>query len=256
MTRSTQKQDERSTLLKLMSAIHIQLESCPMEGEAPDFMIQISGRTVGVEVTMYQSGKTVVGVAKRAVEAEWEELETSSRIFQNEHVELTGIYILFRFTDTIPPRRERAKFFCEILEFVRLKGHRIGNEYADFWPHEFTSPLMTKYLKAIVLRRCERSEWDSNITAGFIDCPADTISRIVAEKSSKSYRPADELWLVIQRSHRPSETVLPINGVSDLDASSNLQKNLMASPFSRVYAFTAMGLFHWGRNSGKWRPAD
>jgi hypothetical protein len=255
MTRPTQKQDEQRTLLELMAAIGVQLESCPMEGEVPDFMIQISDRTVGIEVTMYQSKRTVAGIQKRVVEAEWEELERSSQTFQNENSELAGIYILFRFKDGVPSRRERADFFCEILEFVRSNGCRIGDEWADFWCYELTSPLMIKYLKAIVLRRGERSEWDSNITAGFIDRPADTISRIVAEKSTRNYRPADELWLVIQRSHRPSEMVLPISGVSELDASLDLQRNLTASPFSKVYAFTAMGLFLWDRNGGAWLPA-
>jgi hypothetical protein len=256
MTRSIQKENERGTLAELVAATGVQLESCPMEGEAPDFTIQISGRTIGVEVTIYQSGKTIAGIQKRAVEAEWEELEVSSRQFQNENIELAGIYILFRFKDSVPPRRDRDTFFCEILEFVRENEHGIGDEWADFWQYQLTSPLMIKYLKAIVLRRSGRSEWDSNITAGFIDRPAATISRIVAEKSSRNYRSSDELWLVIQRSHRPSEMVLPISGVSELNASLDLQRNLTVSLFSRVYAFTAMGLFLWNRDSGGWATAS
>ena len=149
MTRSTQKQDERGTLDELVAATGVQLESCPMEGEVPDFIIQISGRTVGIEVTMYQSRKSVAGIQKRAIEAEWEELERSSRTFQNENIELAGIYILFRFKDSVPPRRERADFFCEILDFVRSNGCGIGGEWADFWCYELTSPLMIKYLKAV-----------------------------------------------------------------------------------------------------------
>ncbi|MGA7710314.1 MAG: hypothetical protein WCA81_00310 [Rhizomicrobium sp.] len=148
MTRPTQKQDERDTLIELMATIGVQLESCPMEGEVPDFMIQISSRTVGIEVTTYQSRKTVAGIQKRAIEAEWEELERSSQAFQNENVELTGIYILFRFKNSVPPRRERAEFFCEILDFVRKNGRRIGDEWAEFWLYDLTSPLMLKYLDA------------------------------------------------------------------------------------------------------------
>ena len=156
MTRSIQKQNERGTLAELVAATGVQLESCPMEGEAPDFTIQISGRTIGVEVTMYQSGKTIAGIQKRAVEAEWEELEVSSRQFQNENIELAGIYILFKFKDSVPPRRDRDTFFCEILEFVRENEHGIVDEWADFWQYQLTSPLMIKYLKAIVLRRSGR----------------------------------------------------------------------------------------------------
>ncbi len=217
-------------------------------------MIQLSGQTVGVEVTTYQSGKIVAGIPKRAVEAAWEELEISSRTFQKENVELAGMYILFRFQDIVPSKRERAAFFCEILDFVRKNGIGIGDDWASFWRHELASPLMIKYLKDIVLKRGERSEWVSNITAGFVDRPADTISRIVVDKSKGKYRPTDELWLVIQRSHRPSEMILPISGVSEFDASLDLQRNLMASPFSKVYTFTAMGLFQWHRNGGRWLP--
>jgi hypothetical protein len=252
MTRPIQKQYERETLIKLLSTIQVQLDSQPLEGETPDFMIPMSGRTIGVEVTMYQSGRTVAGLPKRAIEAEWEEFETSSQIFQRENTELTNVYILFRFKDAIPPRRERDVFFREVLEFVRGTGCRIGNEYVDFWRGEITSSLMSKYLKDIVLRRCERGQWDSNMTAGFIAVPAETISRIVTEKSAKQYRPADELWLVIEGSHRPSEMILAIRGVSELNASPDLLENLTASPFSRVYAFTAMGLFRWDRNGAKW----
>jgi len=78
------------------------------------------------------------------------------------------------------------------------------------------------------------------------------ISRIIVEKSEKQYRLTDELWLVVQGSQRPSETILAINGVSEFNARPDLQEILAASPFSRVYIFTAMGLFQWGPDGGKW----
>ncbi len=115
MTRATQKQGECAVLRELLLAIGVQLEGCPPDGEAPDFIIPICGRAVGVEVTMYQSGKAVAGFRKRAVEAEWESLEKSSRTFQTENADLKGIYILFRFNDTVPPEHEHAKFFDEVL---------------------------------------------------------------------------------------------------------------------------------------------
>ena len=238
--------------MNLLRVIGVKLESRPEDGEAPDATFRMSGRTIGVEVTMCQSGMTVAGLPKRAIEAEWEEFEEASYVFQREHTELTSVYILFRFKGAVPPGRERDTFFSEVLEFVRSTGHRVGNEYADFWRGEITSPLMNKYLKDIVVRRCERGEWDSNMTAGFIVAPAETISRIVAEKSAKHYRPTDELWLVIERSHRPSEMLLATNGASELNASPGLQESLAASLFSTVYAFTAMGLLQWHRSNGKW----
>jgi hypothetical protein len=256
MTRPTQKQEERHTLLELLYAIHVRLDHSPEPGEAPDFTFGMSGRTIGLEITMYESGEIVAGTPKRAIEARWEGFEISSQIFQKEYPELHGIYILFRFKDRIPAVREREMFFCEVLQFVRRVEHSVADEYAHFWRHEITLALMSKYLKDIVLRQCGRSESDSNTTAGFIAAPSGSISRTVAEKSKKEYRPADELWLAIQRSHRPSETILAGNDVFELNANADLQNSLTVSPFSRVYVFTAMGLFQWDRNIGEWSRLD
>ncbi|MGD0232476.1 MAG: hypothetical protein ABSC19_19340, partial [Syntrophorhabdales bacterium] len=124
MTRSTQKQKEREILRQLLSATGIRPDSDPLEGEKPDFMIQISGRTVGVEVVMYQSGGTVVragrrAIQRRAVESEWERLETYSKGFQKKHPVLNGIYILLRFNSTVPPQEEYNLFLEEIAEFTQ-----------------------------------------------------------------------------------------------------------------------------------------
>lgn len=158
----------------------------------------------------------------------------------------------------MPARQQYTAFLQEILGFVCLRQADLDGQYRDFWRPDFTSasPLMIKYLKTISLKRCETGEsgeWYSNITSGFVDRPACTISRIVELKSAKVYRAADELWLVIQRSGRPSETVLPIRGVGEFNASEDLQRSLTASPFARVYAFTAMGLFGWEKISGNWQ---
>jgi hypothetical protein len=260
MTQSTQKQEEREILRELLSATGIRPECSPVEGEKPDFMIQVSGRTVGVEVTMYRSDKTVAVVGKHAVrrrqvESEWESFERSSLGFRREHAELKDVCILFRFRNIVPPRQKYGVFFQEILQFVRSRPQEVGTGYVQLWGPDFGSPLMIEYLEAICLRRCERGEWDSNVTAGFVDRPARTIAKIVAAKGelAKTYRPASELWLVIGHSGRPSEMVLPISGVSELDASPEIQRSLPFSPFSRVYVFTAMGLFKWDKTDDKWQ---
>src|SRR5580704_4998378 len=65
MTRSTQKASERQTLDTLLSALGLRPEAKPVEGETPDFMLTLSGRRIGVEVTMYRSGDTVEGGSER-----------------------------------------------------------------------------------------------------------------------------------------------------------------------------------------------
>jgi hypothetical protein len=260
MTRLNQKQKEYEILRALLRATGIRPECLPLKAEKPDFTMLISGRTVGIEVTMYQSGKTVAGVGRRAVkrrvvESEWERLEKSSKNFQREHADLKNVYILFRFKNIVPPKKEHDAFFQEILQFVRSRQNAVSAEGAAFWMPDFQSPLMKKYLKDMTLRRCECGEWDSSITAGFVGRPACTISKIVATKtnSAEAYLKADELWLVVGQSGLLSEMVLPINGASELDKCLDLQEGLLSSPFSRVYVFTAMGLFQWDKSEGNWQ---
>jgi hypothetical protein len=260
MTRSTQKQKESEVLRQLLSATGIQPECEPdVTGDKPDVMMQMFGRTVGIEVVMYQSSKRVAGGERRAVEAEWERLEGYSKAIRKEHAVFEHMYVLFRFRNIVPPRNRYEEFCQEILQFIRSRQDSVSAEPEVFGISDFTSPLMRKHLKAIeglVLKRCERDEWDSNITAGFVDSyPACTISKIVSKKTelAKAYRKADELWLAIGQSGQLSETVLPINGACDFDASPDLQDSLLSSPFSRVYVFTAVGLFQWDKREGNWQ---
>jgi hypothetical protein len=193
------------------------------------------------------------------IESEWERFAASSVDFRNQHEELKSAGILFMFKDIVPNRLQHIAFLREILEFVCTRQNGLSGEYVAFWNYEFPStlPLMIQLLRIICLRRCgtgENGDWDSDITGGFVDRPAGTIARIVEQKSAKAndYKPASELWLVIQRSGRPSEMVLPIGGVAEFNESVELQKSLDASPFARVYVFTAMGLFGWQRTHNKW----
>jgi hypothetical protein len=265
MTRLSQKQEEREILLALFSAIGIQPANGFSDGETPDFAMRLSDRVVGVEVTLYRSERAVAGIKKRAVESEWESFERASGEFRERHPELKNMYVLFRWKSTVPPEAKRLAFFQEILEFVR--SHAVGSEYSVFSANNFTTPLMLEYLKGIggiVLKRCQRGGWDSNTTAGFVDDHvAQGVSRIVKSKSAKKYRrevkiearttTLDELWLVIKGTGQPSETMLPIKGVSEFNENHDLHTNLKASPFTRVYAFTTMGLLEWEKRPEKWR---
>jgi hypothetical protein len=51
MTRPGQKLRVSEVLSGLLSAMRIELESRPLEGETPDFVIRMSKRTVGVQGT-------------------------------------------------------------------------------------------------------------------------------------------------------------------------------------------------------------
>jgi hypothetical protein len=79
MTRANQKEAERRTLNAALAALGLQVDREPAEGETPDFMVPVSGRTIGVEITMYRSGDVIEGgTGRRQVENEWELLKAAA----------------------------------------------------------------------------------------------------------------------------------------------------------------------------------
>jgi hypothetical protein len=61
MARPDQKLSERQTLDAVFAALDLRRDQEPKAGETPDFTVLISGRTIGVEITTYQSEATVDG---------------------------------------------------------------------------------------------------------------------------------------------------------------------------------------------------
>jgi hypothetical protein len=149
------------------------------------------------------------------------------------------------FNDVVPARREHQEFMQEVAAFIRSRVNEITSETRAFWSQQFISPLMKKYLRTLNLRTSEFAEWYSSITAGWVARPDSTLAGIVAEKAAKTYRPSDELWLIVQCSHRISETVLPLEGVTALNAIS-----MQSGPFSKIYLLAIGGVFQWDQLTG------
>jgi hypothetical protein len=249
MTRPAQKEAERRTLDGLIAALALRLEQEPEDGEAPDFTIGISGRRVGVEITMYRSGATVNdGTERRPVESEWERLKATADEFRTQRAELHEVNIGLMFKDVVPPRRQHNAFLEEIAAFVRAHDAQLSAQDAEFWPPSFTTPLMQTYLRTLYLGRNSYAEWYSNLAGGFVGMPGPAIAAIVAEKSATQFRPADELWLVIQCGTRISEMMLDIMGVEDFNAVPDLEPYV----FDRVFVLAYTGAYEWRRGAG-WR---
>jgi hypothetical protein len=183
---------------------------------------------------MYQSGTTVgAGFGQRQVESEWESLQFASREFRAAQTDISNVNVGLMFKDVVPARKEHQAFMQEIAVFIRSRGNSITTDPVAFWPHEFSSPLMRKYLRTLHLRASQFAEWYTNIMAGWVAKPDSTLADIVSEKAAKTYRPSDELWLIVQCTHRISETVLPLGGVADLNAvpmQSEQFSNYISSP--------------------------
>jgi hypothetical protein len=249
MTRPNQKDSERRTLDAVLAALGVRADQEPDEGEAPDFTLLLSGRMIGVEITMYRSGATVDdGMGRRQVESEWELLKAASDRFRSDHPELRNINVGLMFAASVPPRKQHAEFIAEIAGFVRDHANELSSGDLTFWPPSFTAPLTRAFLRTLYLRTDRFAEWHSNLAGGYVARPHHTIAAIVAEKSGKRFRPADELWLAIQCGARISEMMLDIMGVEDFSSVPSLD----AFVFSRVFVLAYTGAYEWQRGIG-WR---
>jgi hypothetical protein len=249
MTRPDQKDSERRTLNAVLEALGVRPDQEPDQGETPDFTLLLSGRTIGVEITMYRSGATVEdGTGRRQVENEWELLKVASDRFRGDHPDFRDINVGLMFAASVPPRRQHAEFIAEIAAFVRDHATELSSNDLTFWPPSFASPLMRTFLRTLYLRTDRFAEWHSNLAGGYVARPDQAIAAIVAEKSGKRFRPSDELWLAIQCGTRISEMMLDIMGVDDFNSVPSLEPCV----FSRVFVLAFTGAYEWQRGVG-WR---
>jgi hypothetical protein len=65
VTRKIQKDAERAALDRILAALALTPDSEPEVGEAPDFIIQLRGQSIGVEITLYSSGEIIDGTVNR-----------------------------------------------------------------------------------------------------------------------------------------------------------------------------------------------
>jgi hypothetical protein len=249
MTREVQKTSERQTLDVVLAALGVHPEREPEAGETPDFILSLSDRRVGVEITMYRSADIVDGGhGRRQVESEWDKLQAASQTYCATRPELRDINVILMLSGSVPPRWQHLDFIKEVADFITAHRHELGSQDVKFWPPTISTPLMVKYLRLLCLRVDRFAVWTSSLTAGFVATPAtSTVADIVAEKSAKNFRPVDELWLAIQCSTRISETLLPIEA-NDFD----MIQALDGFRFSRIFVLTYLGVYQWKAGEG-WR---
>ena len=258
MTTPEQKESERRTLQLLLAALDLRLDREPEGGEKPDFVLGASGRTIGIEITAFQSGTmTDDGVDLRKVEGEWLKFEAASVDFRRARSCLHDLNVGLIFKGSMPPRRDYLRFMEEIATFAEDRSAEVGSEGRDFWAHDFASALMRQYVRTLHLRPGKYPEWFSNVSgSGWIGAPDGALTKIVTKKAGKQYRPTDQLWLAIQCNPRASEMMMPLEGTADFSYVDGLQTALCASPFLRVFVLTyGGGIFEWSR-AEHWRKLE
>ncbi len=188
------------------------------------------------------------GTGRRKVESEWDILQRASETFRSERPELRNINVGLMFSGPVPSRRQHVEFMEEIAAFIRDHAADLTSKDKTYWPPDFSSILMRAYLRSLYLRVDEYAVWHSKIAGRYVAMPDGTIAAIAAEKSTKRFRPADELWLVIQCGTRISEMMLDILGVEDFSSVPSLDP----FTFSRVFVLAFTGAYEWQRGAG-WR---
>ena len=94
MIRKIQKDVERAALDKILAALALTPDSEPEVGEAPDFIIQLRGQSIGVEITLYSSGEIIDGtVDRRAAESGWDLLKAAAQEFWSQHDDLRAVNV-------------------------------------------------------------------------------------------------------------------------------------------------------------------
>jgi hypothetical protein len=250
VTRKNQKDAEQLVLDRILAALALTPDSKPEMGEAPDFVIQLCGQSVGVEMTSYRSEDIIDGTVKRrAAESEWDQLKAAAQKFWSQYDDLRNVNVGVMFKEGVPRRRDHCAFIQEVAAVVRHHLAKLRPEKQNFGPSA-SSPLMYHYLERLVLRTGPYAEWYSNLSFGYLARPSESnIPDIVKDKSNRRFRSTDELWLVIHCGPGMSEMTLELDGLEDFRSIHGLDR----SNFARVFVFTYTGTYEWSRSTGDWK---
>jgi hypothetical protein len=85
VTHNSKKENERRVLSRVLAALRETSKSEPQAREAPDFILQLRGQSVGVEITTYRSEEVIEpNVKRRSAESEWETLRAAAQNFWSQ----------------------------------------------------------------------------------------------------------------------------------------------------------------------------
>lgn len=215
------------------------LKSTPedvQEGEAPDFVIRLKNRRIGVEVTEYHSSdKGEKGRPRRVIEEAWAELQQKIMGEVRKHSELKQTIGWLGFSKLgLPSKLEYQQFIDELIRLSH-KMVRSGGEESKPGPEY---PMLNKYLRKFCLRKigCYIS-WEWSHTAASIGLSEEELINAIKPKLV-NYGDAsfDELWLLVASGVRLSQT-MPVHLSYLLPEFQELGNMLRKSDYDKVYIF-------------------
>jgi hypothetical protein len=96
----------------------------------------VSGRSIGVKITMYRSGEVVGGsMTRRQVESEWDIYRERLRVSGINGPDTVGLM----FKGAVPPRKQLAAFMEEIVAFVGDHTAELTARDNTYWHDQFST---------------------------------------------------------------------------------------------------------------------
>lgn len=260
MTTKAQKAEERRVLLSIleMLGVHVAEEDI-FETDPPDFVIELCGKKVGVEVRRYHDQRSVAPskFPRPMVESAWQRFRTRALELARHRPELRGVDVWLSFYPLeLPRERDWNQIIDEIAHLVTRHRHALRLERTEFSGWETGTPLLQKHVNSVRLAdRGRHADWHWNGTSAFIGPPTDAdMQALFAEKASKGYPALDELWLIVYGGSTISRTFPGTDDLAVLQSMTAANSELSKGPFSRAILWDPFRsyVFQWTERHG-WR---
>lgn len=253
MTRSSKKEREKFYAAQwlLRRRIKARLE----DSEHPDFVVRLSGETLGIEIIEYHSGVMRRGGSRgRQVEAAWEALQDYSDMFRERNLDIDHVDVRLHFKAyRMPPRRLFESFCSGVADLIREATGLIEGVRHTIKMKPELHPLLADYLDGIEFfggRYWSHWEWPAYMN-GAIGTSEEELHAVVASKLA-TYRAPSEIdsshLVIVGGGPARTRIAAPISA-QHLSTYSMLNEQLNDGPFASV-AILCLRDFIWTRADG------
>jgi len=243
---NNKKEIEKFYLTEFFKILGIKASNI-QDGEAPDFIIGLGHRKIGIELTEFHSAlKGAKEKPRREIEQSWAILQNDIMNEVEKYTELRNTYGTLCFTNIETPSKLESK--CFINELIEVSIEMVMSDKSQQVP-SFQYPLLKKYLKKIIIEKTQcHITWEWNHNASFISLSEDDLIKTIKPKTEKvaSYKKKkiDELWLIIVSGVRLSQT-MPMHLTETLKTFNQLGKLLKVSNYNKVFIYQyQIGVIH------------
>ena len=229
----SRKSRERHLLDRFLTVAGLEVQSVE-QSEAPDFLLQVQARSIGVEVTEVFRDPDPSGLSPRARESITDRIVARARsLYHARNSRFVHVNVLFvDGVDVQSLSRERvADRLASLVESIP-----VGSTHVH-WRNDFEDPSLdaVAFLTALAVPEADKSHWGISRAGWRTKLSTELLKSAIEAKNEKvqAYRAkADEVWLLIAvEGSRPSQF---------LDPEVPPETSDLASRFDRTYWFNSV----------------